>query len=70
MEYGVNKLAMYIVNFLLPIPAWFIIGPCLVCIDKLENEPNIKIGFTWHYWTLPSSLLLEIYNLQEEKSYA
>jgi hypothetical protein len=61
-----NKIALYIVNFLLPIPCWFIMGPCLVCIDKLENDRGTKIGFTWHYWTLPDKLLCEIVKLLKD----
>ena len=60
-------MSKYIVNFLLVLPGWFIIGPCLVCIDKLEDELRLKIGFTWHSWSLPKNLLFKIYNLQKEK---
>ena len=54
-------LANYIVNFLLEISGWYIMGDCLVCNEKELNDGKLKNGFTLHTWTLCYELRKEVF---------
>lgn len=53
-------MADYIVDFLLPIPGWFMIIFQLTYIEDGAG-PLLVNGFTMHCWVLPDKLVIEVY---------